>query len=266
MADWAFPNPATPIGSALYYVVRFAAPARRDRLAALFALHHKWQAQNRTLNDPGVARLQLAWWQDEVSRLGQHQAKHPALLLMLPEAADTRFVQHLEQLLDSVDQTLRGLQFSDQAALADFCERSGGALASLILLLEGVEPEPVWALQIGRAIALVDLLQRLVEERHRGRCPLPRDWLSEAGSSPATFLHDNEGSAAAALAHALAVAADWLEQARPDGHWPSHTLQRWWRMQHAWVKAVRDQPAELLTHQVDLTPLRKLWLCVGARG
>ncbi len=266
MADWGFPNPVTPAGSVLYYVVRFADPGCRDRLAALFALHHKWQARNRTLNDPGVARQQLAWWQEEIARLGHHQARHPALLLMLPEAADEAFTGHLGRLLDSVDQSLQGLQFPHQEALDDFCSRSGGALASLILLLEGIEPDDAWCVRIGRALALVDLLQHLVEERHRGRCPLPRDWLSEADSNPDAFVRDSDARAAAAIAHALAVAADWLEQARPPGDWPSHTLQRWWRMQRAWVKTVSGQPAELLTHQVSLTPLRNLWLCIGARG
>jgi len=266
MADWAFPNQATPPGSDLYYVARFAASRQRNRLAALFALRHKWRVQNKTLSDPGVARLQLAWWREELARLGQRQAKHPALLLLLPEAARPDFGEHFEQLLDTVDEELCGLQFPDQAALSHFCERSGAALVSLILLLEGVEPDAVWSKQIGRALCLVDLLQRLVEERHRGRCPLPRNWLEQAGTSPGGFMRDSDAKTAACVARALQLAADWLEQAKPQGPWPSRALQRWWRMQRAWIKAVSDQPAELLTHQVNLTPLHNLWLCIGARG
>lgn len=266
MADWGFPNPATPPGSERYYLVRFAEPARRDRLAALFALRHKWQARSRSLGDPGVARLQLGWWREELARLAERQAGHPALRLMMPEAARPAFADLLTQLLETVDEELRGLRFEDQPALENFCERSGGTMARLLQQLEGVTPDVDWSNRLGRALSLVELLQRLVEERHQGRLPLPRDWLEQAGGGVDRFVHEPDAATLAVVSRALQLAQEWLEQARPAGGWPSRTLQRWWRMQRAWVDAVSDQPAELLTHQVKLTPLRMLWHGFTARG
>lgn len=266
MSDWGFPNPATPPGSSLYYVVRFAPPGQRDRLAALFALRAKWQTQAHSVSDPGVARLQLGWWQEELERLAQGQAKHPALLSLLPVAAEPAFIATFRRLLGTVDHDLRGLQFHSPAELDHYCRDSGGSLVRLMLLSQEVEPDAEWPESLGRGLRLVELLQQLPQELHRGRCPLPQAWLTQAGVTIGQLHKGHDPAAVKLLDHALQQASDWLQQAEPDGPWPNGSLQRWWRMQRAWVKTVKAEPEEILTHLVELTPLRRLWLCLGARG
>lgn len=265
MSDWGFPNDATPVGSTPYYVLRFVPAEHRERLAALFALRHKWQQQAQNTSDPGVARLQLGWWREELERLGEGQAKHPALLALMPEAATSGFLDDFRKLLITVDLDLRGLQFQDNEQLDAYCANSGGSFVRLMLSSAGVAVERDWSQRLGRALGFVELLQQLPVELHRGRCPLPQTWLDHAGLNPQQLQQADGDAAVRLVERTLQQADEWLGQAEPADGWPAGSLQRWWRIQRAWLKVVRPQPDEILTHLVQLNPLHRLWLCLGTR-
>ena len=75
--EWRFPNRATPLGSSAYYSLRFAPKELRDDLAALLAWRHEVTAILEVVSDPGVARLKLQWWRDELERTFAGEARHP---------------------------------------------------------------------------------------------------------------------------------------------------------------------------------------------
>ena len=68
--EWLFPNRATPPGSSAYYSVRFAPLRLRHDLAAVLAWRHEVRAILEEVSDPGVARLKLNWWIEEMERTG----------------------------------------------------------------------------------------------------------------------------------------------------------------------------------------------------
>ena len=76
MLDISFPNEATTIGSTPYYVVRFADPAVQQKLAALF-LWKKQLQQLHALSDPGVARVKLQWWHQQIALPLATPSNHP---------------------------------------------------------------------------------------------------------------------------------------------------------------------------------------------
>jgi phytoene synthase len=69
--------PAVPPGSPRYWSWLFAAPRMRDPLLGIYALLAEWRA----LLDPAVelaaAQLKLAWWREEIERLGRGAPVHP---------------------------------------------------------------------------------------------------------------------------------------------------------------------------------------------
>src|ERR1700722_7047202 len=87
--DASYQARAIPPGSARYWSWLFAAAHARAPLLGIYALAAEWQA----LTDPGtevsVARLKLAWWQEEMQRLAKGSAVHPIsrCLAALPRAA-----------------------------------------------------------------------------------------------------------------------------------------------------------------------------------
>ncbi|MGD9355846.1 MAG: squalene/phytoene synthase family protein, partial [Chromatiales bacterium] len=74
--EFRFPNIATPEGSSAYYLVRFTPVELRERQAVLFA----WRRELQRLldsSDPGVARLKLDYWRNELRPDQLGKSRHP---------------------------------------------------------------------------------------------------------------------------------------------------------------------------------------------
>jgi phytoene synthase len=68
---------AVPPASARYWSWLFAAPDLREPLLGIYALMAEWRALTDPSTDASVARLKLAWWQEEISRLSRGAPLHP---------------------------------------------------------------------------------------------------------------------------------------------------------------------------------------------
>jgi len=84
---------AVPAGSPRYWSWLFAAPPMRDPLLGIYALLAEW----RSLIDPAAelaaAHLKLAWWREEIERLGRGAPVHPVsrYIASLPRAGAVDF-------------------------------------------------------------------------------------------------------------------------------------------------------------------------------
>ena len=94
-----------PADTDLYYSLIFADTSRRAGGFALHALAAEIDAIPRSVSDPGIARVKLAWWHEELTRLDAGRPRHPltcqlatatsaaapdfATLLALPNAIET---------------------------------------------------------------------------------------------------------------------------------------------------------------------------------
>ncbi|MFM1891346.1 MAG: hypothetical protein RLZ44_423, partial [Pseudomonadota bacterium] len=141
MSEWDFPNAATPAGSGPYYVVRFSPPAQQARLARLFA----WRAELAHIvdqaNDPGVARLKLDWWRDELQRARAGTARHPLAMALAPLLRDLPPSDAWWEMLDAAEQDLQCRVPDDLQAFTAQCDRLGGALGALLASALGGAPD-----------------------------------------------------------------------------------------------------------------------------
>jgi 15-cis-phytoene synthase len=84
---------AVPAGSPRYWSWLFAAAPVRDPLLGIYALLAEWHA----LLDPAIelaaAHLKLAWWREEIERLGRGAPVHPIsrYIASLPRAGEVDF-------------------------------------------------------------------------------------------------------------------------------------------------------------------------------
>jgi phytoene synthase len=184
-SEFDFPNPATPPGSAAYYVVRFAPAGQRNDLARL----HAWQTELRHIveraRDPGVARLKLDWWRAELERAAAGAARHPlarALAGLLRKMPDH---EPFEQMLDAAELDIRGIQPATDEELRQRLDRFGGAFAELSLhagTAPGIDAsrqtakDPATrerARRFGTYEAAIRMLRDLYPSLRRNFCPLP---------------------------------------------------------------------------------------------
>jgi phytoene synthase len=262
MSEWDFPNAATPAGSGPYYVVRFSPPAQQARLARLFA----WRAELAHIvdqaNDPGVARLKLDWWRDELQRARAGTARHPLAMALTPLLRDLPPSDAWWEMLDAAEQDLQCRVPDDLQAFTAQCDRLGGALGALLAGALGGAPDDLPAArQLGlyhEAVTRLRDLHLLVQRRH---CPLPRQLLEACGLSP----EDLHRAAAAPLHQALELTLGPLADqaaaaARVARRIPAlGPARRLAAQADALHRALRRRGYPVLAARIELTPLRLLW-------
>lgn len=263
MAEWRFPNRATPPGSSAYYSVRLAPAGLRDDLAAVLAWRHQVRAILDEVSDPGVARTKLQWWREELGRTSAGEPRHPLSHALAPVMARHRLPP--EGFLDMADQVqaeLAGRQPPDRPALEAACEADLGALFELLSRCHGVtDPRTLTAARgLGAFCAQVYLIRDSGRHLRRGRAFLPADRLAELGLSPRVLaLPEHIGQLPGLLAEAAAAALAYRERKALAPGLPV-SLRIRGRILAALLAELEAEGFDLAQRRVGLTPLRKLWL------
>lgn len=256
--DTGFPNDALRPGSAPYYLVRFAPPETRHDLAALFAWYHELERLRR-IREPQIARVKLNWWREELSRAVDGSATHPAARTLAPvlrrdEAARTR----CEAIASALDRHLELGSYPDAAALAVHHQATDGIFA---VLLAGVVPGQKWSenevRNAGTYHGMVETLRRLGAEL---AVPAPRLGRS---ARQRLLAAKQDTSARTAVVSDLCVFADSM---RPSSaaRLPA-PIRAVTNLATARLAEVRRSGTAVLDVEIDLTPLRTLWIVWRSR-
>ncbi len=258
----AFPNAATPAGSEPYYTVRFAPPQRRDALARRFAWWQELVHIADRATDPGVARLKLDWWREELARARAGSPRHPLAEALAPDLDAAADLSPWLGMLDGAEARILKQQPADAEAFARACALSGGNLGEL--LARAIADTPAgdvdFARRLGTYAEAVWRVRDLAHHLARQWCPLPADLLREARLTP-DRLHETRH--AAALADALDRVLAPLRVPRPQlraaRDRPAATAARFAAQAAALHRALARRRYPVLHERVELTPLRRLW-------
>src|SRR3954466_7956648 len=79
---------AAASGSSFYYAFLFLPKPRRAAITAFYAFCREVDDVVDEVNDPGVARTKLAWWQTEVANSFAGTPSHPVMKALMPCAAE----------------------------------------------------------------------------------------------------------------------------------------------------------------------------------
>jgi len=260
---WRFPNPATPMGSSAYYSLRFAPRDLRDDLAVLTAWRHQVRMIPDQVSDPGVARLKLQWWRDELARAFTGAPHHPLSRALQPIAARHGLPQaRFSGIADQVEAEILRRRPADEADLDAACERDLGAFFELIARCRGRTETDVLraARRLGGFCARVYLIRDSGILARRGRAVFPTEQLSIHGLSSATLARREHRER---LPELLASAADraGTKLATPDRHRGLPVCIRVRvRILESLLNEIADAGYEVADRRIGLTPLHKLWL------
>jgi phytoene synthase len=262
-AEWRFPNRTTPPGSSAYYSVRMAPAALRDELAAVFAWRHEVRAVFDRVSDPGVARIKLQWWREELGRTAAGEPRHPLSWVLAPvmKRHGLPTVAFLA-MADHAQAELSGHQPPDRTALEAACEADLGALFDLLARCHGVTDARALAAarSLGAFCGMVYLIRDSGQYLRSGRPFLPADRLDQLGLTPgALALPDHRGQLPGLLAEAAAEACAYRERNASGFRLPA-SLRARGRILAALLRAIETEGFDLAERRVGLTPLRKFWL------
>jgi len=242
-----FPNRATPLGSSAYYSVRLSPAPLQDALALLHAWHQTLDNVATEVSDPGVARLKLQWWREELERSLDGNPQHPLTEALAPLVEQFRLpaTPFLEQ-ADHVESRIRQLRPGDFQALEHWLEQGQGALAELLARCHGVDDEHRirQARRHGGFWGGVFLLRDYGALRRQGFEPLP-----EGQTSPRAWGEHLQTR---------------LPSPRDAAPLPPVIAMRS-RILAVLLEEIADSDFAVEDQKIGLPPLRKLWLAWRCR-
>jgi phytoene synthase len=178
-------NRAAPPGSMRYFSVLYAMPSTRALVTALYVIDAEIRESAQSLNHD-VAHTRLQWWRQEVDRLVNGNAQHPATKALNPanETRRTEFSK-LHELIAAADMDLARMTYLNRDELRAYCSRSGGAVTELMAtLLVGPALDAVSraaANRVGLGVRLTEIIRDSRADAHGGRLYAPLDVLDETG-------------------------------------------------------------------------------------
>jgi phytoene synthase len=261
-AAWLFPNPATPIGSSAYYSVRLAPLELRDDLAALIAWRYQVRAILHEVSDPGVARLKLQWWREELERADAGQPRHPLSQALAPVLARHRLpAGPFLQMAGRVEAEILRRQPPDDAAQADDCERDLGALFELLARCHGITEQRTLSAArcLGTFCARVYLIRDAGALIRQGRPVLPENRLRAQGLSAEALRERAHRARLPTLLEASAEQASLLLAEARAVPLPLALRVRG-RILEILLAELATSDFQVTEQRIRLTPLRKLWL------
>ncbi len=104
-------NKAIPDGSNLYYATIFDCKKNKALIIAFHAFLYELSDIIQECSDPGVARIKLKWWHEEIERLFNQQARHPVTKQMQECIV---FDKNLNSTFDSVIEFFNHFIFIEQ--------------------------------------------------------------------------------------------------------------------------------------------------------
>lgn len=259
---------APPRGSSLYYALRFSPPVARPWLEQLHRLGREVQEIPDTVSEPGVARLKLQWWEEEIERLFAGTPRHPRTRDLLPAVEQWSLPREefLGLVMATRDELDRG-GYSDFPPQLENALQGSGSLARLLARTLGCR-EPALLGAAGRLGAVDQLSRQLraaMPRARAGRLPLPAETLQTAGANVEDLVH---GRPTPALRQALgrqagrirSLHAETLESLAPESRSTLTHLRVLAALRLALVRTLEQDEFRDLGCRVSLTPLRKLWI------
>ncbi len=270
--DQAYASAPRP-GSDIYYALLYAPDFAREQLAIINALKREICTVPVAVSDSGVARVKLEWWRAEVARLVAGEPRHQLTQAYFRRfGGDDAIGDALNGLIYGLDGELGGRDLSTEEQQFTWFDATFGPLyalqASILTPTEIIATGP-WQ-NLGRWIeigySLLSLRPLAAHDLER----LPRQKLSDAGCSWEDIKSGRNQSGVAEL-----VDSECAMVINQIADIVAHSVTKTRRnlqplftsaciVQRALIE-LRNDGCRVWQHQIELTPLRKLWLAWRVR-
>ncbi|MET0345543.1 MAG: presqualene diphosphate synthase HpnD [Casimicrobiaceae bacterium] len=255
-------------GSSFYYSFLFLPPPRRRAITALYAFCREVDDVVDAVIDPGVARIKLAWWRNEVAATYAGSPQHPVAQALVPVVRDFDLPEaQLQTIIDGMTMDLDHSRYLDFAALETYCHRVAGVVGILSAKIFGYAHATTlgYARDLGIAFQLTNIVRDVGEDARRGRIYLPQEDLAKFGVAPSSLAAGTvTGPFRALMQFEAARARSWYDRAYAQLDPADRRAQRPGLIMAAIYRTllteIERDGYRVLDRRIALTPLRKLWI------
>ncbi len=172
-------------GSTFYWSMRLLPSPRREAIYALYALCRELDNLADGPFTVPAKRLGLAGWSTEIDELFKGRPGHVLTVALAPAVAEYALERaEFNELIDGLRLDAGGtMQAPTLEILELYCRRVAGSVGLLMLPILGARTPAAaaFALLLGTAMQLTNILRDLGEDAAHGRLYLPREMLEAAG-------------------------------------------------------------------------------------
>ncbi|MEM8514994.1 phytoene synthase [Massilia sp. MP_M2] len=255
-------------GSSFYYSFLFLPPERRRAITALYAFCREVDDTVDEATDGSVARIKLAWWRTEVSKMYAGTPTHPVMLALQPHIALYKLEeQHLQAIVDGMEMDLDQSRYLDYPGLQRYCWHVAGVVGILSASIFGyTNPQTLaYAEKLGLAFQLTNIIRDVGDDARKGRIYLPVSELQQFGVTANDLLKLQHSEKFEALMAFQAKRAQAIyDEALALLPKQDRRAQRPGLMMASIYRTLLDEIQRdgyhVLNQRISLTPLRKLWL------
>lgn len=260
MQEIHFPNTATPLGCTAYYVIRFSPARKRNTLAALFL----WKGELLdlySLSDPGVARMKLQWWREQIFLPVDTPSEHSlARTLSQLIEKDPASAETLSAMIRETDRHLHRQPYQDFELFWQGCLAIGGSFAQLINVASTSHAETI-DLDIGAYCIATEWLQLMGQHIRYNIHLIPEDLLEQNTLRLEELLYQDNQQRSRPILKRL---YEQIENKRnfPAPKRSSNPLYKYYRLRKKMAELLVEEDFNVLDQKISLTPIRKLWFAL----
>lgn len=254
-------------GSDFYYATLYVPREIRDALATLEAFRGELVRIPLTCSDRGVARVKLAWWREEIERLGNAQARHEITQALAPLIIDNPPLQRiLEGAIAAVDSRFNHEDIHTSAEHLRLIDQIHGSLwGEYARICGAVDRETIDAVRtLGCWIEIGYGLRDFRKLIDADLVPIPLESLEKHGlnahqlttpinrESLSPLLKEEIDTARERISSAISAVPRGERRAQRVAMTLGHIIA-------ATLSEVARDGYRVIDQRIELTPVRKLW-------
>lgn len=255
-------------GSSFYYSFIFLPQQQRRAITALYAFCREVDDVVDECHEQQVARSKLDWWRSEIARLFHDTPQHPVTHALKPLLQHYNLAEeYFFEIIDGMEMDLEHSSYTDFSQLSLYCYRVASVVGLLAAEIFGYQDRLTqkYALDLGLAFQLTNILRDVREDAQRGRFYIPDDEMAQFGVSREDIIDGNmHDGMRRLLAMQAERAQSYYERAFARLPEVDRFSQRSGVIMAAIYHKVLERIIELdypvLKYRVTLSPWKKLWL------
>lgn len=260
-------------GSSFYYSFLFLPKTKRDAITALYAFCREVDDIADECTELQVAQVKLAWWRSEIENLYQGKPIHPVTRALQPHIKTYQLnPSHFIEIIDGMEMDLNYNRYADFEQLQLYCYRVASVVGLLSAKIFGFTNNTTsqFAIDLGMAFQLTNIIRDVGEDARRNRIYLPLDELARFNVSEEDILYSRESEAVKKLLEfQIERAESYYDKAMQELPAEDRKNQQVGLIMAAIYRSLLDEikadgAEKVLNSRISLGALRKLTLAFKA--
>jgi 15-cis-phytoene synthase len=166
-----------------FFSLLYTPQEKRDEVTALYVIEAELRESAQSANHD-VAHTRLQWWRQEIDRLVNNNAQHPATRVLANSSREHRHFSKLHELIVAADMDLARMTYLNEQEMRAYCSRSGGSIAELIAIQLAApdaldDAQRATANKLGALVRAAEIVRDVRQDAYEGRLYLPLDVLEK---------------------------------------------------------------------------------------